>query len=174
MQDDDQATRHMGRADLIMGMVLLVLGIGVTWMAWEMPRLTTRGIHPATAPGLVPGLLGIAITICGAILAGRSLRYATDGAGWAAFARLFVSNEAARAASALALAMIYAIVLVGWFPFWLATGLFVFAFIVVFERGFAASPHPVWRTLLTASLQAVIVAIVVTLVFERGFLVRLP
>jgi putative tricarboxylic transport membrane protein len=174
MQEDDHADRHMVRADLLMGFVLLVLGVAVTWMSWDMPRLTTRGIHPATAPGLVPGLLGISLTICGVILAGRSLRARGDKAGWAAFGRLFISNEATRAGSALALAAIYALVLVGWLPFWAATAIFVFAFILLFERGFAVSPHPIWRTTLTSAVQAVIVAIVVTLVFERGFLVRLP
>lgn len=174
MQDDDPSVRHMTRADLLTGLVLLALGVAVTWMSWEMPRLTTRGIHPATAPGLVPGLLGLALTFCGAILTLRSLIALRDLAGWLAFGRLFLSNEAARAASALGLAMVYALVLVGWLPFWAATAVFVFAFILVFERAFTRSAHPLWRTCVTAALQAAIVAIVVTLVFERGFLVRLP
>jgi putative tricarboxylic transport membrane protein len=174
MHDDDQSTRHMVRADLLMGLVLLALGLAVAWMSWEMPRLTTRGIHPATAPGLVPGLLGLALAFCGAILAGRSLHVLGDAPGWGGFLRLFRTIEAARAASALALAAFYALVLVGWLPFWAATMAFVFAFILVFERGFAQSDHPIWRSVLTAAAQAVVVAVVVTLVFERGFLVRLP
>ena len=174
MQDNEETQAHMVRADLLTGFVILALGITVIWLSWNMPRLGTRGIHPATAPGLVPGLLGIALAICGAILAGRSLRAFGNGAGWAAFTRLFTTPEAGRVAATLALALIYALVLVGWLPFWAATTLFVFSFIVMFERGFAVSPHPLWRTCLTAALQAIIVAVVVTLVFERGFLVRLP
>jgi putative tricarboxylic transport membrane protein len=174
MQDDDQSTQHMVRADLLTGLVILALGLAVTWLSWEMPRLTTRGIHPATAPGLVPGLLGIALAVCGAIVALRSVRALGDAAGWAAFARLFAGSEAARVGGALVLAMIYAIGLVGWLPFWAATALFVFAFILLFEQGFGASEQPLLRTVATAAVQAILVAIVVTLVFERGFLVRLP
>lgn len=174
MQDNEQTKDHMTRADLLTGGVILVLGIAVVWLSWNMPRLGTRGIHPATAPGLVPGLLGIALTFCGGILMTRSVRVFGDSAGWIGFMRLFTTPEAGRVAATLGLALIYALVLVGWLPFWAATAIFVFAFIVMFERGFAVSPHPMWRSLLTAAIQAIIVAIVVTLVFERGFLVRLP
>lgn len=174
MQDNKEPDQHLVRADLLTGLIILALGIAVVWMSWNMPRLSTRGIHPATAPGLVPGLLGVALTLCGAILAGRSLPVFGDRAGWTAFSGLFTTPEAGRVTATLVLALIYALVLVGWLPFWAATALFVFAFIVMFERGFAASPHPLWRTILTAAIQAIVVAIVVTLVFERGFLVRLP
>lgn len=165
---------NMARADLLTGLVLLGIGVAVSWMSWEMPRLEVRRIHPLTVPGLVPGILGIALTFCGAILVLRSIRVAGAAAGWAGFLRLFTSSEAGRVGATMALALIYAIGLVGWLPFWAATGLFVFAFILLFEQGFRASPHPVGRTVLTAAVQAVLVAIVVTLVFERGFLVRLP
>jgi hypothetical protein len=59
-------------------------------------------------------------------------------------------------------------------PFWAASALFVFLFIVVFERGFGASRHPWWRTLSTAAVQAALVGGLVTVVFQYGFLVRLP
>lgn len=174
MQEQKPTDAHMVRADLLAAIAFVVLGGTVVWLSWEMPRLATRGIHPATAPGLVPGMLGIALTVCGVILGARSLRVAKDGAGWSAFAGLFTTPEAGRVATAMALALVYAVGLVGWMPFWAATAVFVIAFIIVFEHGFAASPHPLWRTILTAVVQGVIVAIAVTLVFERGFLVRLP
>jgi len=139
-----------------------------------MPRLEVRRIHPATVPGLVPGILGVTLAFCGAILALRSVRASADAAGWRIFGGIFVSPEAGRVGTALALALIYALVLVGTLPFWAATALFVFAFIVTFERAFSISRFPLWRTLLTAAIQAVIVGVTVTLVFELGFLVRLP
>lgn len=165
---------HMVRADLLTGLVLLGLGVAVIWMSWEMPRLEMRRIHPATVPGLVPGLLGIALAICGTILVARSVRVAGDGAGWRRFGAAFMSIAAARVAVTMVLALGYALVLVGWLPFWAASAVFVFVFILVFERVFAASPHPLWRTVLTAGLQAVIVGVTVSVVFETGFLVRLP
>lgn len=174
MQDDEQKDPHMIHADLLTGLVLLALGISVVWLSWDMPRLGTRGIHPATAPGLVPGLLGLALTLCGAVLTLRSARATTDAAGWRNFGGIFWTPEAGRVAAALALALIYALVLVGRMPFWAATALFVFAFIVIFEYAFGVSRSPLWRTLLTAAIQAVIVGVTVTLVFQLGFLVRLP
>lgn len=164
----------MVRADLLTGALLLVLGIAVVWMSWEMPRLEARRIHPWTVPGLVPGLLGLALTFCGAVLALRSARASADSAGWRVFGSVFISPEAGRVAATLALALIYALGLVGRLPFWAATALFVFAFILTFERGFSASRHPLWRTVLTAGVQALIVGVTVTLVFQLGFLVRLP
>jgi len=169
-----QAPGIMERADLLTGIVLMVLGVAVAWMSWEMPRLEARRIHPSTVPGLVPGILGVTLAFCGAILALRSVRASADAQGWRSFGGIFVSPEAGRVGTALALALIYALVLVGTVPFWAATALFVFAFIVIFERGFSASRFPLWRTLLTAAVQAVIVGVAVTLVFELGFLVRLP
>lgn len=165
---------HMVRADLLTGCILLVLGVTVAWMSWEMPRLEVRRIHPATVPGLVPGLLGVALAICGAILTARSVRVAGDGAGWRRFGALFVNVQAARVAVTMALALGYALILVGWLPFWAASAVFVFCFILMFERVFASSPHPLWRTLLTAGVQAVIVGVTVSVVFTSGFLVRLP
>jgi len=165
---------HMVRADLLTGVVLLVLGVAVVWMSWEMPRLEVRRIHPATVPGLVPGLLGIALAICGAILAARSVRVARDGAGWRRFGAAFLTTSAARVAVTMALALGYALVLVGWLPFWAASAVFVFVFIMLFERVFASSPHPLWRTVLTAGVQAIIVGVAVSVVFQTGFLVRLP
>lgn len=165
---------QMVRADLLTGLVLLVLGALIVWWSWEMPRLEVRRIHPLTVPGLVPGILGLALTFCGAVLALRSLHVLRDIAGWRRFGAMFVSPEAARVVVAAALALLLPLVLIGRMPFWAATGIYVFVFIVAFEQGFRVTPHPWWRTVLTAALQAVIVAGAVTLVFRYGFLVRLP
>ena len=167
-------TTTPGHADLLTGIVMVVLGVLVVWWSWEMPRLEARRIHPLTVPGLVPGILGLALAFCGAVLAAPAWRALADAEGWRRFARLFVSPEAARVVVTAALALLFPLGLVGRLPFWAASALFVFLFIVVFERGFAASPRPWWRTLLTAALQAAIVGGLVTVVFQYGFLVRLP
>jgi putative tricarboxylic transport membrane protein len=82
--------------------------------------------------------------------------------------------SARRLGATLALTLVYAVVLVGRMPFWLATFLFVFAFIATFEwsRGRTLARHA--RRLGTAALEAGLVAAAVTYVFERIFLVRLP
>ena len=171
---DAAGDQALVRADLLTGAALLALGALVAWWSWEMPRLEVRRIHPMTAPGLLPGILGLALAFCGAALAMRSLRALTDGAGWRRFGRQFASPEAARLAATGALALAFPLVFVGLLPFWAASALFVFLFILAFERGFGASPHPWRRTLATAAAQALVVGAVVTVGFQYGFLVRLP
>lgn len=64
----------------------------------------------------------------------------------------------------------YALGLVGRVPFWLATGLFVLAFVgwFGFERARPA------RSVAIAAATALVTSAAVTLLFERVFLVRLP
>ncbi len=79
-------------------------------------------------------------------------------------------GTAGRTLLTLGLTLAYAIGLVGHVPFWLATGLFVFAFVSIFGWD---RTRP-WRSLITALAMAAVTAIAVTLLFERVFLVRLP
>ena len=46
--------------------IWIVFGSAVVYGSWTMDRLESLGIPPSTAPGLVPGLLGIGIVIFGA------------------------------------------------------------------------------------------------------------
>ena len=55
-------------ADRIGGLIWVAFGLAVVYGAWAMDRLQSLGIPLATAPGVVPGLLGIAFIIFGSIL----------------------------------------------------------------------------------------------------------
>ena len=55
-------------ADRIGGLIWIVFGGAVIYGSWTMDRLQSLGIPPSTAPGVVPGLLGIGIVIFGLIL----------------------------------------------------------------------------------------------------------
>ena len=79
-----------------------------------------------------------------------------------------------RVAAAMALILVYSLGLVGWLPFWLATAVFVTAFIVCFEYLLEAPRPSLGRTLAWALGVGLFAGIAVVLVFERGFLVRLP
>lgn len=170
---DERATAAMVRADLIAALVIIVLGAAILYGSWTMPRLEVRRIHPMTVPGLVPGMLSVALLVCGAVLAWRSVRTPTPG-GWQSLRDALFSQQTARAGVVAALALIYTLGLVGWLPFWGATALFVFAFILVFEVWLAEPRRPLMQSLPWAAGLAVVTAIAVTLVFERAFLVRLP
>jgi putative tricarboxylic transport membrane protein len=156
------------KADLVTGVVLLALAAAVIYGGWSMDRLEIRRIHPASIPGLVPLGLGIALAIAAALLVIRAYRAPDAGA------EVTQDERGVRLAVTLALCLLYALGLVGHVPYEVATGLFVFAFIAVFEWQEAGRAGRRLRSLATALIQAVLVAAVVSLAFEKLFLVRLP
>jgi hypothetical protein len=173
MQTDPDGEAVAARADLVAAILLVLLGLAVVYFSWTMNRLEARHIHPATIPGLVPLFLGAALTLCGGLLTLRSLRLGRPGA-WAGLWRALTSSEAVRAGAVLALALVHTLVLVGRVPFWLASMLFIFAFIVLFETVLIDRRQSLVRTLFWAALVAIVGALGIYFVFERIFLVRLP
>ena len=161
------------RADLITAIVLVLLGLAVVYFSWTMDRLEMRRINPATIPGLVPLILGIALTACGGLLAWRSWRLDGPGSG-AALIRALVSWPALRVIAVLGLALVFTLVLMGRMPFALAAGIFIFTFIVLFETVLADEPKSLVSTLLWALGIAAAGGGGIWYVFERIFLVRLP
>lgn len=171
---DDSTDRAIrARADLLTAVVLVGLGLAVVYLSWTMPRLEARRIHPATIPGLVPLMLGAMLTLCGALLGLRSLRLEAQG-GWNGLARLFRTQQARRVLAVLALALVYTLVLVGWLPFWAASMIFIFSFIMLFEVYLTDTPIPLWRSVLWAMAIAIVGGGGIYLAFARIFLVRLP
>lgn len=170
-------TRPFARADLITGVILVVFGLAALAESYGMPRLEERSINPWTAPGVVPGLLGVVIALLGAVLALRSVF-----AGAFHPARIMLTQDEATEARAARwrlsmcslLCLIYAVVLVGHVPFWLATGVYVFAFIVIFEWQANEEQSPRLRKLAFAGGIAVFSATIIPYMFETLFLVRLP
>ena len=62
------------RSDLKDGLGWMALGVAVLVGSITMDRLEQQHINPYTVPGLLPGLLGIAMVLLGGILALRSWR----------------------------------------------------------------------------------------------------
>lgn len=171
--DESTELAVRGRADLITALVLVGLGLAVIYLSWTMPRLEARRIHPATIPGLVPLMLGVMLSLCGALLGLRSLRLEAQG-GWSGLARLFTTQQARRVLAVLALALVYTLVLVGWLPFWAASMIFIFGFILLFEVYLTDAPISLWRSLPWALAIAIAGGGGIYLAFARIFLVRLP
>jgi putative tricarboxylic transport membrane protein len=138
-----------------------------------MPRLEARRIHPITVPGLVPGILSLVLLLLGVMLAVKSWR-APHAGGWRALLALLSTWQAARVGALVALVLVYTLGLVGWLPFWLASMLFVFSFIVVFEVALPAGPVDLRASLIWAVIVAIGAGLAISTVFERIFLVRLP
>lgn len=128
-----------------------------------MDRFESMGGTLYTAPGLVPGLYGALMMLLGAALLLRAPRPAAAEAG--DDGRLLNG----RVAGALLLMLVYAAGLIGRVPFGVATAVFVAAFCAWFN-----TDAPPRRRYATAAALGLGTALVVVLVFERVFLVRLP
>ena len=159
-------------ADLISGVVWLGLASGIVIGSLKMDRLAHLQATIYTAPGLVPGLLGLAIAIMGLLLILRSVR-----AGALAQASLpgFSPREHWRLLTALALCLAFPLGLLGsGLPFWLAAAIFITTFVFVFQF----AERKAAGTLLRGAAFAVIFGLMcggaIHYVFQELFLVRLP
>ena len=169
----DRASGVRARADLIGGIAWIAFGVAILAGALAMDRLERFGATLHTAPGLVPGLLGIAIALLGTLLAVRALRQGAVGDLAAPWSPSPEGRRALRRSGvALLLSLVYTLGLLGHAPFSVATASFVFAFIMVFDV--SDTPRTLARRAMIAAITAVATTAAVALVFERIFLVRLP
>jgi putative tricarboxylic transport membrane protein len=155
--------------------VLFAAGVAIIYAAWRMPRFQEQLGQIYTAPGLVPALYGFVIVVLALWLAARAIgRGALEPAAGTASRAPREGHSNARLVLAIVLCLAFAVGMVGRLPFWLATFLFVATFIVLFELMPAASRSGRIRSIISALIQAALVAAAVTLVFQEIFLVRLP
>lgn len=164
------------RTDFLSAFGWMGLGIAILIGSVMMDRLENQDINPYTIPGLLPGLLGIAMTILGALLAIRSWRphlmrsTAADDTP---------ANPAGRKrlALVLGLCLAFGVGLVGHgLPFWLAAAIFVTAAILSlqYQQRTAAEPDFGIRQVVTATAIGLGAGIVITIIFQELFLVHLP
>ncbi|MBZ0218365.1 MAG: tripartite tricarboxylate transporter TctB family protein [Fimbriimonadaceae bacterium] len=165
----------MDKLDFVSSLVLTLFGAGIVIESLRMPRLDHLAINPFTAPGLVPGFIGVLLTCCGLAIFIRSLKRggwrieinALKNASWTR------SGALKRSGATLALTLIYALVLFPLIPFWIATSVFVFAFIMTAETmAFGGWPKP--KAILTGLVLAILAGLVIGYVFQELFFVRLP
>jgi len=170
---DHELPPASARTDAFAAMALAAFGVFAVAVAWRMERFESQGGTLWTAPGLWPAIVALVLAALAAALVLRSWRRARS-IGW----RAAQPDDAPRVptrrfAWAAAGFFVYALVLVGrGLPFWLGTALFVTAYVYVFHvEGQARTPL---RRAAMALAVGVTTALVVSLVFERVFLVRLP
>jgi putative tricarboxylic transport membrane protein len=164
----------MARADMLTGLVLFALAVAVLYGAWTMDRLEIRQVHPLSVPGLLPGLLGIALAICSVILLAQAAGARRGAAATAVADETDAGNSVRNLGLAAALCLTYALGLVGRLPFWLATALFVAGFILVFEWRDASSRRERLAGLAWAIGIGLCTGLAVAYTFSKLFLVRLP
>ena len=170
-------------ADRVGGVIWIVFGAAVIYGSWMMDRLESLGIPPATAPGVVPGLLGLGIIIFGLVLVVRRepealpAAVASDTPLAADVRPLSHTDEFhwKRGLLSWVLCMTYAAVLLGGsLHYWVLTAAFLFLHVMLLDETERVPASPTTRRLLIAGILAPAVATAVMLVFERIFLVRLP
>lgn len=156
------------RADMLGGAGWIAAGAAIVIASWRMDRFEQMGATVYTMPGLVPGIVGVVLALLGAALMLRAWRSAAREADAGAAPPEPLWN--ARVLQMLVLCMAYAGGLVGRVPFTLATALFTGAAVAWFAPRDDA-PIRRYGLALAAGLGT---ALVIVLVFERLFLVRLP
>ena len=176
MTESDHDDRMPPRSDLADAIGWIVLGVAVLVGSILMDRLEAQHINPYTVPGLLPGLLGIAMILLGLVLAERSRERgaftqprspATDDQ----------RDEWRRVWIVAALCIGYGVVLIGHgIPFWLASSIYVTGSILVLQR---LSRDPQERAFTPRSIvKAVVIgvasSVITQLVFQEVFLVRMP
>lgn len=176
MEEKDHSPKDMARADFLTAILLLVFSVSVVVLSYQMPRFQHRGANPWSAPGVVPGALGIIIGILAVTLLLRSIRQQGHvlSASKESFFRWLPSPASRRLWLTLLLTLGYAWGLVGRIPYIWATWLFISLFIVAFEYDRAESRDKKLRRIVSAVFMGLVTSVAVALLFERGFLVRLP
>lgn len=159
-------------ADLLSGLVWLAIAIAIAIGSWTMDRLAHLKVSAYTVPGLVPGLLGIAIGLFSIALIVRALR-----AGALADARLPTIRLADhwRLIVALLLCLAFAAVIVGsGIPFWIGAAAFIAIAVFVFQYPERSVAGTLARGAVIAVAHGVISGYAIQYVFQELFLVRLP
>ncbi|MET3599653.1 tripartite tricarboxylate transporter TctB family protein [Martelella mangrovi] len=159
--------------DLAVSTILLAVGIAEFIGGFTMDRLEVRQIHPASIPGLLPMVLGLAIAIVAALqLIGLYRRGDAEIEGVAG--GLVTVKELARLALLIAICAFYALFLVGRVHFWVASSLFITGFMLIFELSLRMTKRKLAITITRAVVIAVVFGGAVSFLFEDLFLVRLP
>jgi Tripartite tricarboxylate transporter TctB family len=168
--DNNDAAPDLTWVDRICGPLWVVLGVAMVVGASRIDRMESQGVKWFGAPGLVPGLLGLAMVGAGVVLSLRAWRASV--APGAADRR---SNVWRRVGLSLALCLVFAIGLVGHgLPFSVACGLYLFAHVALLQWNDRRAAGQTARGLLVAGAVAVGGAVLVPLIFQDLFLVRLP
>lgn len=159
------------RTDFWTGLVLAAVGLAAAIGSWRMPRLEERGINPLTVPGIVPGILGAALFVLGLMLALR--RYDPKRGRIGLNAIIGSGGERVSLGIAFGLNVIFGLVLIGNIPFWLATFVYMGAFMAIFGLARVDPAVRRKRIALILAVSSVMTAAIVYL-FGTLFFVRLP
>ena len=171
----DPQRKSSARADLWQSIGWVALGGATLYESLRMDRLEHQDINPYTIPGLLPACLGVAMMLLGLLMAYRSV---TRGALRLVDRDTNASgrrSDLPRIVFILTLCVGFAVGLVGHgISFWLAAALFITVMVVVLQYEQLAQQRRLLRGGIKAAVIGLCAGVIITLVFQEFFLVRLP
>jgi hypothetical protein len=163
------------RADFIAALVWVVFGAAVLIGSWRMDRLESQDINPHTIPGLVPGLLGIAVVFFGLLMLFRAWSQGALTPAGDAGGKPPKPGEHTRFVLVLLPCLIFGVGLLGHgLPFWAAAALYVTSTILILQYPERKAAGQLARGFVIAAVIGLSAGGLITLVFQEFFLVRLP
>jgi putative tricarboxylic transport membrane protein len=168
--------KNMPKADFLTAIGLFLFSSAIIILSLRMPRYEGLGIETYSVPGIVPGILGGMLLISSIVLLIRSVLRKGYRLGLTTqVTKNFLKDESTRNfLITLALCVGYGVFALRRIPYALATGLFVFFFVLIFEFRPKMDILSQKRTFLLSFIEALFVSAGVTLVFRYLFLVDLP
>ena len=156
---------ELRRQDFYTGLILCAVSLGVVAECWRMPR-DLQGWPAYASPGVVTGLLGLGLFGMGLALTLRSVRRggASLRLGGRDIRAYLADVGTRRLGLMLGLSVLYCLLLGRGLPYWLTTGGYLLAVMLMFRAG------PRWRILLISAATTATVAYV----FSRVFAIPLP
>jgi len=166
----------MVKADFVTGIALILMSLYVIFESWRMPRFEHLQVHPLSVPGIVPAFIATVILVFGLQLVIRAIYKGGHHLGLTrdTWRRVLREPGNQRLLVTAILTIVYAGFLIGRLHYGLATGLFVFLFVIIFEKKPGMTGAQWIRCAIAAFLLALTTAVAVSLAFERLFLITLP
>lgn len=150
--------------DRAQGAFWIVVGGAIFYASWTMDRLANLGVKPFSAPGLLPGILGIFIVLLGVAMLVRGKKQ--DSAEPIQWRRLLIP---------IAVCLVFAAGLVGrGLPFWLAAWIFIAAMIWTLQYRERKATGQLARLAGVSVSIGLAASVAISLVFQEVFLIRLP
>ena len=168
--------QQMPKADFVTSILLMIFSLSIFIISIRMPRMQELGANPYSAPGIVPGFLGVIIFFLSVTLFIKSVLkngHKID-VHQKTVITFFQEQATLRVLLTLLISIFYGVGLLGNVPYILATFFYVTVFIILFEYRLDQAFHHQKKTLLFAIIQAMLVTASVAAVFRYLFLVNLP
>ncbi|MDA3941145.1 MAG: tripartite tricarboxylate transporter TctB family protein [Spirochaetia bacterium] len=167
---------NMPKADFLMSIMLFFFGIFVMILSSQMPDLADQNANPYSAPGVVPFILGIIFSFLGIVMLIRSIlrkgyRIKITGVQIIAWVKDLSTQ---RFLVTLLMSVGYALILLGRMHYLLATGLYMFFFVFIFEFKKGEKLLNQKKTIFSALILSIITSGSIYWVFRYLFLVNLP